>query len=263
MTGTVRSGCTCRRPARSAGAPSHSAAGEARTPAAQIRVFASSLLAAVHDALGGAFGDRLAQHDLDADTFQRALRIGREIVGEACQHARAGLDQHHACLVGVDVAEVRRQRVARQFGDGAGEFDAGRAGADDDEGQQRRAPLPDRSRARRARTRPGCAGAAWWRPPASSGRARTAPIRRGRNKRGARRWRAPACRRAPRRRHRAARACAVGIDAAHRGKQGRDLGRGRAADSGSARRSRRSPARRSRPDRAAAGTDDGCGGRSA
>ena len=28
----------------------------------------------------------------------------------------------------------------RQFGDGAGEFDAGRAGADDDEGQQRGAP---------------------------------------------------------------------------------------------------------------------------
>ena len=28
----------------------------------------------------------------------------------------------------------------RQFGDGAGEFDAGRAGADDDEGQKRRAP---------------------------------------------------------------------------------------------------------------------------
>jgi hypothetical protein len=43
--------------------------------------------------------------------------------------------------VGVDVAEVGRQRVLRQFGDGAGEFDAGRAGADNDEGQQRRAPL--------------------------------------------------------------------------------------------------------------------------
>ena len=35
----------------------------------------------------------------------------------------------------------RRQRVLRQFGDGAGKLDAGRAGADDDEGQQRRAPL--------------------------------------------------------------------------------------------------------------------------
>ena len=43
--------------------------------------------------------------------------------------------------MGVDVAEVGRQRVLRQFGDGAGEFDAGRTGADDDEGQKRRAPL--------------------------------------------------------------------------------------------------------------------------
>ena len=139
--------------------------------------------------------------------FQRALRIGREVVGKARQHARAGLDQHDARLVGVDVAEVRRQRVLRQLGDGAGELDAGRAGADDDEGQQRRAPLPDRSRARRARRRPGCAAAAWWRPPASSGPARTAPIRHGRNRHAARRWRAPACRRAAHRRRRAARAC--------------------------------------------------------
>ena len=64
------------------------------------------------------------------------MRIGREIVGKARQHARARLDQHDARLAGVDVAEVRRQRVLRQFRDGAGEFDAGGAGADDDEGQE-------------------------------------------------------------------------------------------------------------------------------
>ncbi len=33
------------------------------------------------------------------------------------------------------------QRVVREFGDGAGEFDAGRSGADNDKGQQRRAPF--------------------------------------------------------------------------------------------------------------------------
>ena len=127
---------------------------------------------------------------------QRALRIGREIVGKARQHARAGLDQDDARLVGVDVAEVGRQRVARQFGDGAGEFDAGRSGADDDKGQAVRRASPDRSRARRVRTQPGYAAAAWWRLRAFSVRARTAPIRRGRNRRDARRWRAPAYRKA-------------------------------------------------------------------
>ena len=43
--------------------------------------------------------------------------------------------------MGVDVAEVGRQRVLRQFGDGAGKLDPGRAGADDDKSQQRGAAL--------------------------------------------------------------------------------------------------------------------------
>src|ERR1700694_5995000 len=100
---TVRSGRTCRRPARSASAPSHSAAGEARTPAAQIRVLACR--------------------------------------GWLPCPAPSGLNQHDARLVGIDMAEVGRQRVLRQFGNGAGEFDAGWAGADNDEGQKCRAPL--------------------------------------------------------------------------------------------------------------------------
>ena len=94
------------------------------------------MLAAIDDAVGGAFGDGLSQYDFDADAFQRGLRIGREIVGKARQHARAGFDQHHARLMGIDVAKIRRQRVLREFGDGAGKFDAGRAGADDDKGQK-------------------------------------------------------------------------------------------------------------------------------
>jgi len=44
-------------------------------------------------------------------------------------------------LSGVDVAGSRAARVLCQFGNGAGEFDAGRTGADDDEGQKRGAPL--------------------------------------------------------------------------------------------------------------------------
>ena len=137
--GTLRSGRTCNRPARSAAAPSHSAADEARTPAAQIKVLACRRVAAIHDAVGRAFGDGLSQYHFDADAFERALRIGREIVGKAREYAGAGLDQNDTGLVGVDVAEVGRQRVLRELGDGAREFDAGRAGADNHEGQQRRA----------------------------------------------------------------------------------------------------------------------------
>ena len=40
----------------------------------------------------------------------------------------------------VDVAEVRGQGGARQFDDRPGELDPGRAGADNDEGEQRRPP---------------------------------------------------------------------------------------------------------------------------
>ena len=87
--GTVRSGRPRRRPARSAGAPSHSAAGEARTPAAQIRVLACRFLPP--------YTTPSAEHSVTACpsitstpmTFQRALRIGREIVGKTGQHARA------------------------------------------------------------------------------------------------------------------------------------------------------------------------------
>ena len=58
--GRARSGraATCSRPARSAGAPSHSAAGEAGTPAAQMIVRAASRSSAEDDALGRAVGDR-------------------------------------------------------------------------------------------------------------------------------------------------------------------------------------------------------------
>jgi hypothetical protein len=97
--------------------------------------------AAEHDALAIDLGDGLAEHDLDADLFQRRLGIGREVVGKSCEHARARLDQHHARLVRVDVAEIAGQGVMRHLGDGAGELDAGRAGSDDDEGQPRRALL--------------------------------------------------------------------------------------------------------------------------
>ena len=194
--------------------------------------------------------------------FQRALRIGREIVGKARQHARACLDQHDARLARIDMAEVARQRVLCEIGDGAGEFDAGRAGADDDEGEQRRAPL-----------RIGLALGAL------EGDEDAPPQRRGVFQRlQPRRERLPfvmaeiSVTRAGREHQRVIgnavavieqHALARRIDAVDVGEQRRHLGTvaQKIADRpGDLARWR---ARRSRPDRAAAGTDGGCGGRSA
>src|SRR5262249_59248427 len=65
----------------------------------------------------------------------------RDLRAKPRKPAWSRLDQHDARLTRVDVAEVLWQRELRQFGDGAGELDAGRARADDGKGEQRLAPL--------------------------------------------------------------------------------------------------------------------------
>src|SRR5690349_892615 len=47
------------------------------------------------------------------------------------------MDEHDARAARIDVAEIGSERLARQFGDGTGELDAGRAAADDRESQKR------------------------------------------------------------------------------------------------------------------------------
>ena len=61
---------------------------------------------------------------------------------------RAALEQQDARRLGPDVAEVLPQRLPRDLGERAGELDAGRAAADDHEGQQ--PPLRGRSVSRSA-----------------------------------------------------------------------------------------------------------------
>ena len=65
--------------------------------------------------------------------MQRRLRQRRP---KGRQQPVARLDQDDARRRGIDVAEIRRQRLAGQLGDGAGHLDAGRSAADDDEIQQ-------------------------------------------------------------------------------------------------------------------------------
>ena len=98
---------------------------------------------------------------------------------------------------GIDVAEVVAQRDAGELGDGAGHLHAGRAAADHDEGEEALRARPGVGPPRPARRRSGCGGGCRWRRRSSSGRAPRSPIRRGRNRRAARRSPAPDSRRRP------------------------------------------------------------------
>ena len=88
-----------------------------------------------------AVGDGGAAAHLGAEPGQRVGGIGREPLGEGRQDPGTGLDEEHAGLAGIDVAELAGQRLLRQLGDDAGELDAGGTAADDAEGHQRPAPL--------------------------------------------------------------------------------------------------------------------------
>lgn len=67
---------------------------------------------------------------LHAQTFQLLARLGGEIFRKRGQHARTGFDQPHARLPRVDVAELVLECVAGDFGQSAGQFDAGGPAAD-------------------------------------------------------------------------------------------------------------------------------------
>ncbi len=73
----------------------------------------------------------------DAEVFERGLSFGGEIRRIGGQHPRAAIEQHHAALGGIDVPEVVTHVELRNVADGAGEFDARGAAADDDEIQRR------------------------------------------------------------------------------------------------------------------------------
>ena len=77
---------------------------------------------------------RLGAH-LDAQAPQLLLGLRAQALGIGGQEPRPALEQHDRGLAGIDVAEVPAQRVPPDLGDGARHLDAGRAAADDDEGQ--------------------------------------------------------------------------------------------------------------------------------
>ncbi len=75
--------------------------------------------------------------DFDAEATELGFGFGGEIRGIRSQHARAAIEQHHAALGGIDVPEIVTHVELRNVADGAGEFDASRPAADDDEIERR------------------------------------------------------------------------------------------------------------------------------
>src|SRR5262249_30837076 len=132
---TWSAGPTITRPARSLGALSHCAAGEARTPAAPttvpgpIRPPAIPVTSASNAPHGA------------PDRPARVARVGGEGGGEAGRPPCARLDEHHARAVRGDAAEILRDAEPCELGDRARHLDPGGAAADHHEGEQRLAPF--------------------------------------------------------------------------------------------------------------------------
>ena len=75
--------------------------------------------------------------DLDAEALEIAHGAARERLAEGGQDARPGLDQDDARELGIDLAEVAREREAAHLADRARELDARRPAAHDHEREQR------------------------------------------------------------------------------------------------------------------------------
>ena len=63
----------------------------------------------------------------------------------SCEHPRRGLDEDDVRFRGIDAPEISAHRGAADVGDRAGQLDAGRAAADDDEGEVRALRVLDRA----------------------------------------------------------------------------------------------------------------------
>jgi hypothetical protein len=96
---------------------------------------AGSFAVFVADAIGTNVGDEGFEHDFDAEVFHKFFGFGGEIFGIGGENARAAFHENDAGFLRTDAAEIVFQSVVSDFGDGAGEFEAGGAGADDDEGE--------------------------------------------------------------------------------------------------------------------------------
>ena len=87
------------------------------------------------DAGGVDAGDARPGPDVHPQALELSPGLLGEVVGVGREHARHALDQDDARVARVDVLELPGQGLTRDLGERAGDLDAGRAAADDDEGQ--------------------------------------------------------------------------------------------------------------------------------
>jgi hypothetical protein len=132
------------RPARSSGTPSDFASGEAATPAAQRTVSGGNTLGRCrrrrtarhgHTVVVDGCDDSGGAH-LDAQALQIAPRESRNRSANGGSTYGLPSTEHDAGRLGTDAPKVLRERLPRDLGERAGQFHAGRSGADDDERQQ-------------------------------------------------------------------------------------------------------------------------------
>ena len=185
-------GSACTRPARSSGTPSdlrERRRGDAGRPQDRLRRDrARSPIASRRRASTlGDDGRRSAPRRRAARATPRAASRSRSGNGAS----RCGPPSSRTMRA--DSGWMRRkscaQRLARDLGERAGQLDAGRSAADDDERQQPALRRRDRSRARPLRTPAAPAAASRAHRRASSARARAPPTRGGRSTRAPRRSR--------------------------------------------------------------------------
>ena len=104
--GSVRSGRTRTRPARSSGTPSAFGSGDAVTPAAHTTVRATIRSRTEADPRGVDTGDARARPDVHAQPLELSPGLDGEVLGIGWEHARRPLDQDDAGVSGVDLVEL-------------------------------------------------------------------------------------------------------------------------------------------------------------
>lgn len=89
----------------------------------------------VGDAGGSDVGDEDAFHYFYAEASDEGFGLGGKILGIDVEDAVAAFHKEDAGFVGMNVAEIVAQSFAGDFGESAGEFEAGGASSDDDKGE--------------------------------------------------------------------------------------------------------------------------------